>query len=279
MQTYVLDFRHSNIGGAVVPGRLTLANPTPDSLQRCTRVTFLIHGLDVSRQFGMGQLLALGARISGRDDEAAVAVLWPSDSAVIGPLCYPFATNNADDTAIELATFIQISLQGCRGISFVAHSLGCRVALETVRHLWIAGVPVNQVCLMAGAVDNDCLASPYAYQTAAGYVTRVAVLSSMGDRVLRDAYPAANALSAFTHGASTCDVALGLTGPSPAMGGLPHTVMSVQIDRSVAVDHGDYFPDQQGGFNSKQLAAARFADAVVAGAQSLSYVIDSRGTS
>lgn len=156
---FVLDLRSAPRGGAVVPARLTPPSPTLDTLRRCTDIVFLVHGFNVDRADGTVELGAFGAQLTALGPGAAVAVLWPGDS-IIGPLSYPFETSKADDSAVELATFIGDNLPQRPRISFIGHSLGCRVVMETVRQLWIMNVPVAQVCLMAAAIDNDSLAIP-----------------------------------------------------------------------------------------------------------------------
>jgi esterase/lipase superfamily enzyme len=245
-----------------------------DVLWQCSRVVFLVHGFNVDREDGTGELSALGAHLPALGEGAAVAVLWPGDS-IVGPLCYPFKTNSADDTAIELSRFIADSLPQKPRISLVGHSLGCRVVMETARHLWIKNVAVDQICLMAAAIDNDLLASKAAYLDAAQYAARVGVLYSPSDHVLRSAYPLGNLLSAFTHWTSTTNAALGYTGPlscSAPPAQVPDSVRAVGIPRNASVDHGDYLPDHYGQLNVKQQCAARFIDAMLAGAGQLAYV-------
>ncbi|MEP6547278.1 MAG: alpha/beta hydrolase [Gammaproteobacteria bacterium] len=270
MANFVLDFRCADQGGAVVPGKLTLANLTLDALQQCRDVVFLIHGFNVNRPVGSAELQAFANLLPAAARGAAVAVLWPGD-AWSGPLCYPFETNKADDSAVELAKYIGDNLpHAC--ISFVAHSLGCRVAMETVRQLYIKGVDVAQVCLMAGAIDNNSLALTAAYRSAAQYSARTAVLYSPSDTVLKSAYPAGNLLSAFLHWSATTDAPLGYAGPRAASdGAVPDTVAATGIPAAIGVNHGDYLPGADGVAGSKQLSAARFANAVLSGAPQLIY--------
>jgi len=272
MLSFVLDLRSAPVGGAVVPAVLTQGKPTLDQLQRCTDIVFLVHGFNVDRADGAAELGAFGQRLTAVGDAgAAVAVLWPGDSA-IGPLSYPFETNKADDSAVELATFIGEQLPQSPRVSFVGHSLGCRVVMETVRQLWIKNVPVSQVCLMAAAIDNDSLGVEVEYQRAALFASRTGVLYSPSDRVLKDAYPIGNLVSAFLHAAATTDAALGYSGPRPGSGAAtPAQVQAVGIPSADNVDHGDYLPNPAGVFNGSQASAARFANAMLAGTAPLVY--------
>jgi hypothetical protein len=271
MPTFILDLRSASQGGAVVPARLTLPAPTLDVLQHCADIVFLVHGFNVSRQAGTVELGALAANLPALGAGAAVVVLWPGDSA-IGPLSYPFETNKADDSAVELAKFIADSLPQNPRLSLIGHSLGCRMVMETVRQLWIRDIPVAQVCLMAAAMDNDSLAASEEYREAAMHAGEVCVLYSPADQVLRYAYPLGNLLSAFLHWNASSDGALGFTGPRAASGGsVPGQVRPVGILGANRVNHGDYLPGAGGQLNSKQRAAARFADAMLAGTVPLAY--------
>ena len=274
MLTFVLDFRLTDVDGPVMAGHLTLGQPTMDQLQQCTNVVFLVHGFNVDRPTGSAELQKLATLLPGiGDGGAAVAVLWPGDSS-IGPVSYPFETDKADDTAVELAKFIGDNLLQKPRISFVAHSLGSRVVMTTVRQLWIMNIPVEQICLMAAAIDNDSLAAADAYRAATQFATRVAVLHSPCDTVLRYAYPAGNLLSAFMHWTATSDAALGYTGPRAASGSngdIPGDVQHCGIPQNDAVSHSDYVPNAQGPPNDKQLAAARYANSIVAGILQVDY--------
>jgi esterase/lipase superfamily enzyme len=193
---------------------------------------------------------------------------------MLGPTSYSFETNKADDSAVELAKFIGDNLPGCPSISFAAHSLGSRVVMQTVQQLKIMGVPVSQVCLMAGAIDNDSLAGEAAYLAAAQYADRVAVLYSPSDTVLQYAYPAGNLLSAFLHWTATSNAALGFTGPLAAPTDnqpIPQEVQATAIQKSAAVNHSDYIPNAVGPPSSKQMAAARYANLVLSGVAPLKY--------
>jgi esterase/lipase superfamily enzyme len=271
MATYVLDFRSADQGGAIVPGKLTLASPTIDALRQCSNVAFLIHGFNVNRAEGSAALQAFAKLLPATSASAAVAVLWPGD-AWSGPLCYPFETNKADDTAVELAKFIGDNLLPQTRVSIVAHSLGCRVAMQAVQQLYIKGFDVAQVCLMAAAIDNDSLAEVADYRAAAQYAGRTAVLYSPGDLVLKAAYPAGNLLSAFLHWSATTDTALGFAGPRASSdGSIPSNVTATGIPEPDKVNHGDYLPNYDGTANGMQLAAARYANAVLAGLEPLVY--------
>jgi hypothetical protein len=273
MRFFILDFRSNDVGGAVMPGHLTSASSTIDALCACDTIVFLVHGFNVSRPEGAAQLQNLSWLLPAIGDGAAVAVLWPGDS-MLGPLSYPFESNNADDTSVELAKFIGDNLAGGPSISFAAHSLGSRVVMQTVQQLKIKDVEVKQVCLMAGAIDNDSLANIGEYQAAARYAQRVAVLFSPSDTVLKLAYPAGNLLSAFFHWTATSNAALGFTGPKSCAGidgSIPAGVEATGIPTANAVSHSDYLPNAAWPPTPKQLAAARYTNAVLMADSPLRY--------
>src|ERR1019366_3507198 len=69
----------------------------------------MVHGFNVNRPNGSAELQNLGRLLTSVADGAAVAVLWPGGS-MLGPVCYPFERNKADDTVVELAKFINDNL-------------------------------------------------------------------------------------------------------------------------------------------------------------------------
>ena len=254
----------------MLPGQLIAPGGTIDGLQLCSQVVLLVHGFNVNLANGTAELRALSANVPALGaTTAAVAVLWPGDS-IVGPLSYPFETNNADDSATALATYVDDNLPQKPRLSLVGHSLGCRVVMETARQLWIKGIPVDQICLMAAAIDNDSLAQT-PYRPAAQFAARVGVLYSPADQVLEFAYPAGNLLSAFLHWTATTDAALGYTGPRGATGSVPKDVVAVAIAKNRGVEHGAYRPAGTGLLNPHQQAAARFVNSMLSGAVPLLY--------
>jgi pimeloyl-ACP methyl ester carboxylesterase len=260
------------------------------------QVTFLIHGFNVDEQAGRGSLSRLSKDLAS-EGSAIVFVLWPGDSP-IGPLSYPFTEGyQADDTAVQLARFIEDHISDAIPVNFVAHSLGCRVTLETIQKLHkMAGgdrdtYPVNQVCLLAAAADDHSLSRPKKYKAAAERTQRVVVLSSVEDTVLKFLYPAGDLLQAFIFfWRESFGFALGYHGPKAIKSrhkvtnratrkkkthNVATNVSSIKIDKKHEVDHGDYLPPGDDGKdpNVKQAAAAKLARAVLAGECKLVYQI------
>lgn len=260
--TFILDFREANRGGAVVPGHLMKGSE--DDLRRASKVTFLVHGFNVSRRDGTEKLTRLAGLLPAAADGAVVAVLWPGDHFVRA-LSYPFEGRDADGSAAMLARYIGQVLRPGTEISFVTHSLGARLAMETVKRLRRRGYVFRQICLMAAAIDDFSLAEPRDYRAATREADRVVVLASRKDRVLRFTYPVADLLQAFLFfWRDTAGVALGFHGPRPARRApIPPGVYREQIPKSRGSGHGDYLPEDQP--NPNQRSAAQFADEVLQG--------------
>ena len=264
---YVLSLRINNTGGPVVPGRLVVEAGlgTYESLQVEAKITVLVHGFNVKLAAGKAGLLKLADMLASAGTDGIVAVLWPGDHW-LGPLSYSFEGRDADDSAFELARYLDDTLRPDAEISFVGHSLGCRVIMEATKRLNALGREVNQVCLMAPAIDDDSLSGPNEYLQETNGVLRVAAMSSRKDRVLKFTYPAGDLLQAFLFWRESGDYALGYHGPrrhKKSGTGVPANVLDLRIANSMHVNHSDYIPEVPP--NDRQQAAAAFADAVIAG--------------
>jgi Alpha/beta hydrolase of unknown function (DUF900) len=236
------------------------------------RVVIAVHGFNVDRPAGrtsLGEFMTPIAPSLG--DALLIAVLWPGDSRV-GFLSYSFEGTDADDSAHRLARRILDWLHPSARLCFAAHSMGCRVVMRCIQALVELGAAqtVEQVCLMAAAVDRTCLADPAVrgFAGATRRAVRVAVLSSVNDKVLTFAYPVGDLLQGWLY-AETEEpgLALGTRGPSFARSFDPDAKARVYHKPTPAdrgVDHGDYLPDGPHP-SAKELAAAVFAAAAVAG--------------
>lgn len=263
---YILDFRGADVGGPVVPGRIMRVDGIPlgsdDDLRQESKITFLLHGFNVNRQDGRNSLLRLAGRLPSSSDGAIVAVLWPGDHWVRA-ISYPFEGNDADDSAAEMARFIDRVLRPETELNFVSHSLGARVVMETVNRLIGDRYSIRQVCLMAAAIDDFSLANPEDYRLAVATADRVAVLASREDLVLKLAYPIGDFLQAFFFfWKDDVGLALGYHGPKPSNdNSIPEQVYHLQIPDGKKSGHGDYLPSDPPSAN--QRSAANFADEVL----------------
>jgi len=263
---YVLDFRGANVGGAVVPGRILqvagLQLGTEDDLRRELKITFLLHGFNVNRDEGRASLLKLASLLPAAANGAIVAVLWPGDHWV-GAINYPFEGNDADDSAMEMARYIDRVVMPGAELYFVSHSLGARVVMGAVNRLIGDRYLIRQICLMAAAIDDFSLAKPDEYRLATVGAERVAVLASRKDLVLKFAYTVGDFLQAFFFfWKDEVGLALGYHGPRPSGDSLiPNQVYYVQIPDGKDSGHGDYIPSDSPSPN--QRSASNFANEVL----------------
>lgn len=269
--TYLLDFRSADTGGAIVPGVIVsgLGLGSEMQLRAERRLALLFHGYNVNRQQGCASLLRAVKMLQPAPSVAYVAVLWPGDHWS-GTVSYPIEGRDADDTAAALATYIGDVVARESELSFVSHSLGARVVLETLKRLPTT-YTIRQVCLMAGAVDDTCTADPKDYRRAVSRTERVAVLASKQDRILRYAYPLGDLLQAFIF-FQTDDfgLALGYHGPRRTRKhAIPPQVYHEQIPDARGSDHGHYLP--QNSPTTNQTSAMHFARDVLRRAPSPRY--------
>lgn len=197
-------------------------------------ILFAAHGFNVNFRDGARSLGRLDEMLQLPPSAFYVGVLWPGDFWV--PVVnYPFEGSDAKDSGRRIAEFCNRRLGDARSISFVTHSLGARVALEAVTNL---NRKARAVCLMAAAVDDNCLTSEYA--TAFANAEVISVLASRMDRVLRLAYPLGDPIADILNlGQSPFRGALGRKGPPQPIGA---TVPPWQIPDNDGYDHGDYLP-------------------------------------
>ena len=262
---YLLTVREGGDGRQVVPARLMQGDGlgTLDELKAEQRLTFLVHGFNVSADSGRDSLLSLARELSHRIDGGLVAVLWPGDHWA-GPLSYSFEGRDADDSAFQLSRFIKDHTSTEVTLNFVAHSMGSRVVMETVAHLDAAGWRANQVCLMAAAIDDDSLSDPAVYNDEMDVVERIAVLYSREDEVLKYAYPIGDLFQAFLFWRDSVGSALGRHGPKRhrrSRTPVPNGVIKNRIPNHRGADHGDYLPSEP--MNREKMSAARYAGDVL----------------
>jgi hypothetical protein len=276
---YLLDFRASEVGGAVVPGRLVLLPGlgTEADLRAETSLAFLIHGFNVNRASGVDVLRRLAGQLPAATAMGYVGVLWPGDHWVRA-ISYSFEGRDADDSALELTKYITMVIPQGTQLSFVSHSLGARVVMETIKKLNRSHYPVRQVCLTAAAIDDFSLARPRDYSAAVAKSDRVAVLASQKDLVLKLAYPAGDALQAFIFfRRDRVGLALGSHGPRPSGNDqVPKQVYPQQIPDDRGADHGHYFPGNPAGQSAQitqnQRSAVAFSADVLQGVSQPNYV-------
>lgn len=260
MSVYVLSFRDRDrdivTRGCIVEG-------TVDLLRTESTLTFLLHGYNVNESKGKSTLKCLAKRLHAVSG-GLVATLWPGDHA-LGALGFPFEGDDADRTGEKLANFlIEEKIPSHIPLSFVAHSLGSRVAMKAATLLQSENYQIRQICLMAAAIDADSLADDEEFLAVSKRVDRVAVLWSRRDRVLKWAYPLGDLFMAFLH-FEDYGSALGYRGPRRHKhNDVPQQVFDCRIPNNRNADHGDYLPDSTSS-NCKQESATKFVADVLTG--------------
>jgi pimeloyl-ACP methyl ester carboxylesterase len=155
-----LTVREQPIGGEVAPVVL----PTGAPVNGRREITLLIHGYNNSQVEADGYFASFSdhlAQISSSTSASIFGFYWPGDThlKVISALSYPVELGPAKDSAQRLFDFLQ-GLSGPGGtpimVRLVAHSLGCRLALELLRRFAVSlkatQVVFASVSLMAAAV-------------------------------------------------------------------------------------------------------------------------------
>src|SRR5262245_51100034 len=168
----VVSFRKSPVGGDVSEPRVTPANAL--ALRR--RVILLIHGFNVDEEHGRADYDRFVARLremlAGQRDgpvagDRRVGVYWPGDAdwGFAKPLAYMRSVPRARDIGARLAQLLDdaAAANGLVEVDIVAHSLGCRLALETLLAVHAdpqSRVHIRRIQLMAAAVPTFMLFDP-----------------------------------------------------------------------------------------------------------------------
>lgn len=158
------------------------------------RYILLLHGYNVSEGGGQKTLHGFERRL--RRYSAALAgdlgwLMWPGDLKVpyVGGVAFPFKVTTARRLAERIARFLsklRSFTQAPPEIVLVAHSLGCRVTLETLRVLSDEASSANvSVLLMAAAVPVRHVEPGGSLHEAARFARRRAVMYSTSDWVLQ----------------------------------------------------------------------------------------------
>ena len=116
---------------------------------------------------------------------------------------YPGERRHALACGDLLAPFVVNNFAGANSLSFVSHSLGARLLLQTVTTLnkLAPALRIRQIGLMAGAINHDCLTAEYA--SAAGSIGKIDILASVKDEVLAAAFPIGNVFEGINRRSSS----------------------------------------------------------------------------
>lgn len=228
MTTFFIDLRADSAGGNPVAdtGGIVIrsdAEPNPNParpleaalLQAIQGRDVLLgtHGFHVNRADGIENLSHWTEWLDLGPNGLFVGVLWAGDSRWVPFVDYPIEGDEAIKSGQLLAKYLLARFSIAATLSFVSHSLGARVVLETIRGL-SASSKLRSATLMAAAIDDTCLNEEY--QDAVQSIERVSVLASHCDEVLKWAFPGGNLLSGIvTRGEPYWHGALGRYGPNP----------------------------------------------------------------
>jgi pimeloyl-ACP methyl ester carboxylesterase len=264
-------------GGTVLTYRLTPLGLPPLLLEpvlhelplQTTKLVLLIHGFNVTEDEAFGtyrrfcseqQQLAdgdIGSSVS--NDRAFIEVDWPGgiDAAkAVSWAGYPFAVSQAKELGPRIAADLGEAARrlGHLSLDVVAHSLGCRLAIETIRAL-SPSITVTGVVFQAAALDVEQLESPldrFGLRSALlNAKCRIHSLYSEGDRVLSWAFPRGQELALEAVGWTKAPTALGHTRWDHASI-LGTSLRQVQIG---GAGHSDYWG---GGGKPKQVRNAQY---------------------
>jgi len=256
---------------------------------RGKRVCFLVHGFNVSVDHGVKgggpaaqeyqALGAMGLKMSGAD--LVVPVLWPGDGFIAWS--YFTAFRHARTVGARFADFLISRAFPAAEVSFVSHSLGARVVLETVtqgaaRRPAAAPWRFGTAVLTAAAVDEGVL-DQASFAAGVAALPRVVVLSSGRDEILSKGFVIGDRIEGFlwadyraTGGGD--GRALGRFGPAFATPSAARGRTEwYEVADSEDQEHGDYLPaawDDAGpgfvnGWTRKRRQAAEFCRGVLGG--------------
>ena len=260
MNAFILHLRDQNTGGPVTAGVLYRALPywdvwwndrLPDFtlLTRGQRLTVLLHGFNNDREEGRQKLVRfIGCLEQKGSTDLMLAVLWPGDGWA-GPLSYPSEGRDADDTADALLTWLISNVDESACLSFVGHSLGCRVVMRAaqrmVRDVQGKKPILDRICLMAAAIDSDSLGKEgsTSYRAATEKADRLAVLASEQDGGLRWAYPMGDFTQTLLFRGERSGWALGRRGPEGCPPEVLAKIETRMADPNLNIGHSAYLPD------------------------------------
>jgi len=192
------------------------------------------HGYNVNREAGIASLSNWEGLLQLTPQAVFVGVLWPGDSIWAHGLDYPGEPRVANEAGQLIASFLDTNFGGAASISFVSHSLGARLVLETVSQMTL---PARRMTLMAGAIDDNCLDTEF--QDAAAKIGEIAVLASRNDEVLAELFPLGNFIGGIiAEGHPWWRGALGLGGPAKPWPG--NFQAPFQLPDNWNFGHGNY---------------------------------------
>ena len=242
----ILSLREDNEGGEVRQEVLETRRPQAYSQRE---LVILIHGFnntlregeEAYEAFRHGQEDTLVAHDKVTLEDMLGDCFWPGDAKWQGALdyldflIYPATIPKAKASGEALARYLAGRVDVAT-IHVVAHSMGCRVALETMKAMLLAGneaQKVGKVCLMAASVPCFKVFPNGDLYEALQSAEYVRILYSPDDPVLSITLPAGQSIAAGDEG--FFPTALGSYGDAPLS---PGKIARTHI---VGAQHGDYW--------------------------------------
>lgn len=169
------------------------------------RIVILVHGFNVDMASARGTYEEFLGRLETQVWPAPLkrygaffGFYWPGDHRFqpASVATFPVRIAVAREAARQLATLIRRRFRPDQEVFFVAHSLGCRVVLETLYEIAVLEAdgavnlaPVRGVFLMAGAVPYQRCEGDDIFHRRDPERPRDWVIHSTKDKVLRAAFP------------------------------------------------------------------------------------------
>ena len=225
-----------------------LPDPAKAGLERWV---ILVHGFNNSRKTAEGTWELTARQLESGDININNMVLffWPGDfsrSEIVSAMSYSLTVPIATETAKRLCTYLENTTRERPRplrISFVAHSLGSLVVLETLRLLResAARVNVENVLLMAAAVAEGFCYRSARYGHRFSRLTNELVLYSLDHTVLERWFRAGQRLAREIPADARARRAVGRNG-GPGAG--PRGRWSESYHKR-GFDHGDYWKESE----------------------------------
>ncbi|MEM0922776.1 MAG: alpha/beta hydrolase [Pseudomonadota bacterium] len=154
---------------------------------RGRRLILLIHGFNTTEAEaaeGYAAFADLIERQAPRLAQALCPIYWPGDAAMKGG-AYPWLVARAETCGAMLASWLSAHLEHRAGeVAIVAHSLGCRLALEAMTRLSAEQARQIRLFLMAAAVPVGLIANDHKFEAAIARAASADALHSRADGVL-----------------------------------------------------------------------------------------------
>ena len=205
-----ITFRMDAVGGDISPPRVC----PPNAISTRPHIVLLIHGFNVDEEagrrsyerfvYGLEDQLVI-RRDAPIADDRLIAVYWPGDAdwSFASPLAYMRSIPRAKEIGSALAQLLHDSSPaGSITVDIVAHSLGCRLALEALLATSLMAdsrVHIDKIQFMAAAVPVFMLDEGNSPRLRAAFErtlgTGALSLWSGADDVLTGAFPPGQTLA------------------------------------------------------------------------------------